>query len=111
MGGEWNSIRKDPAATRLKLALVFPDTYEVGMSHLGLKILYDLLNRNPDYLVERVFAVPGTGQLLADSVFARDLPTVLGLTLASGVAVVVATLGADALAALADPRIVDAEES
>ncbi len=62
-------------------------------------------------LVERVFAVPGTGQLLADSVFARDLPTVLGLTLASGVAVVVATLGADALAALADPRIVDAEES
>ncbi len=61
-------------------------------------------------LVERVFAVPGTGQLLADSVFARDLPTVLGLTLVSGVAVVVATLGTDALAALADPRIVDAEE-
>ena len=62
-------------------------------------------------LVERVFAVPGTGQLLADSVFARDLPTVLGLTLASGVAVVVATLGADVLSALADPRIVDAEEA
>lgn len=39
----------------MKLALVFPDTYEVGMSHLGLKILYDLLNRNPEYLVERVF--------------------------------------------------------
>jgi ABC-type dipeptide/oligopeptide/nickel transport system permease component len=62
-------------------------------------------------LVERVFAVPGTGQLLADSVFARDLPTVLGLTLASGVAVVVATLAADALAGLADPRIVEAEQS
>lgn len=62
-------------------------------------------------LVERVFAVPGTGQLLADSVFARDLPTVLGLTLASGVAVVVATLGTDVLSALADPRIVDAEEA
>ena len=62
-------------------------------------------------LVERVVAVPGTGQLLADSVFARDLPTVLGLTLASGVAVVVATLGADVLSALADPRIVDAEEA
>lgn len=61
-------------------------------------------------LVERVFAVPGTGQLLADSVFARDLPTVLGLTLASGVAVVLATLLADALAALADPRLVDVEE-
>ncbi|HRY43210.1 MAG TPA: ABC transporter permease [Thermoanaerobaculia bacterium] len=62
-------------------------------------------------LVERVFAVPGTGQLLADSVFARDLPTVLGLTLASGAAVVLATLLADALAALADPRLVDAEDS
>ncbi len=62
-------------------------------------------------LVERVFAVPGTGQLLADSVFARDLPTVLGLTLASGVAVVLATLLADALAALADPRLVDAEDA
>ena len=61
-------------------------------------------------LVERVFAVPGTGQLLADSVFARDLPTVLGLALASGVAVVLATLLADALAALADPRLVDVEE-
>ena len=61
-------------------------------------------------LVERVFGLPGTGQLLADSVFARDLPTVLGLTLVSGLAVVVATLAADAAAAVADPRIVDGEE-
>lgn len=61
-------------------------------------------------LVERVFGVPGTGQLLADSVFSRDLPTVLGLTLVSGLAVVVAALAADAAAALADPRIVEGEE-
>ncbi len=60
-------------------------------------------------LVERVFGLPGTGQLLADSVFARDLPMVLGLTLVSGLSVVLATLVADAAAALADPRIVDGE--
>jgi peptide/nickel transport system permease protein len=62
-------------------------------------------------LVERVFGLPGTGQLLADSVFARDLPTVLGLTLVSGLAVVAATLASDAAAALADPRIVDGDVS
>ena len=62
-------------------------------------------------LVERVFGLPGTGQLLADSVFSRDLPTVLGLTLVSGLAVVVATLVADAASALADPRIADGEEA
>jgi len=61
-------------------------------------------------LVERVFGLPGTGQLLADSVFSRDLPTVLGLTLVSGAAVVVASLAADALAALSDRRIVEGEE-
>lgn len=61
-------------------------------------------------LVERVFSLQGTGQLLADSVFARDLPTVLGLTVVAGAAVVAATLVADALAALADPRLVDGEE-
>ena len=61
-------------------------------------------------LVERVFGLPGTGQLLADSVFSRDLPTVLGLTLVSGLAVVAATFAADAAAALADPRIASREE-
>ena len=62
-------------------------------------------------LVERVFGLPGTGQLLADSVFSRDLPTVLGLTVVSGFAVVAAALAADAAAALADPRIVDGEDA
>ena len=61
-------------------------------------------------LVERVFGLPGTGQLLADSVFARDLPTVLGLTLVSGLAVVAATFAADVAAALADPRLSNGEE-
>jgi hypothetical protein len=56
IGGEWNAIRKDPAAVDAKVALVFPDVYEIGMSYLGQKILYDILNARPDFLAERVFA-------------------------------------------------------
>ena len=55
-GGEWNAIVRDPSKTKLKIALAFPDVYEIGMSHLGLRILYHLLNRHEDFLVERVFA-------------------------------------------------------
>jgi radical SAM family uncharacterized protein/radical SAM-linked protein len=56
VGGEWNEIRKDPARVRTKVALAFPDVYEIGMSYLGQKILYGLLNRARDVLAERVFA-------------------------------------------------------
>jgi len=56
LGREWNAIRKDPATARVRVALAFPDTYEIGMSHLGLKILYQLLNRRPEFLAERVYA-------------------------------------------------------
>jgi len=56
VGGEWNEIRKDPAQVRTKVALAFPDVYEIGMSYLGQKILYDLLNRDREVLAERVFA-------------------------------------------------------
>jgi len=55
-GGEWNSIRKDPAAVRISVALAFPDVYEIGMSYLGQKILYDRLNARPFIRAERVFA-------------------------------------------------------
>ena len=55
-GGEWNSIAKDWGAVRSRVALAFPDTYELGMSNLGLAILYDGLNRRPDVLAERVYA-------------------------------------------------------
>ncbi len=55
-GGEWNAVRKDPSAVRLKIALAFPDLYEVGMSYLGQKILYHILNSRSDVLAERVFA-------------------------------------------------------
>ena len=55
-GGEWNAVRKDPSSVKLKIALAFPDLYEVGMSYLGQKILYHILNSRPDVLAERVFA-------------------------------------------------------
>ena len=58
-GGEWNSIIKDWKSTPLRIALCYPDAYEIGMSNLAIPILYEILNRQPDILAERVFA-PGT---------------------------------------------------
>ena len=56
-GGELNSIVKDwsSRAARTKIALAFPDIYELGGSNLGLMILYDLINRRDDLLAERVY--------------------------------------------------------
>ena len=56
IGMEWNAIKKDTSLAKVKIALAFPDTYEIGMSHLGLKILYQILNRRPEFLAERVYA-------------------------------------------------------
>ncbi len=55
-GGEWNSVVKDRSAVDLRYAFCFPDTYEIGMSHLGMKILYSLVNARADAWCERVFA-------------------------------------------------------
>jgi len=55
-GAEANAVRKDPGACRLSVALCFPDTYEVGMSHLGLQILYALLNGEREVAAERCYA-------------------------------------------------------
>ncbi len=54
-GGEWNSIVKDWETTPVRVALSYPDAYEVGMSNMALPILYELLNRREDVLAERVF--------------------------------------------------------
>lgn len=54
-GGEWNSVVKDWAACDVRWALAFPDVYDIGMSNLGLAILYDILNRQPGVLAERVY--------------------------------------------------------
>ena len=55
-GGEWNSIIKDWDKTGIRIALSYPDVYEIGMSNIALPILYELLNRQPDVLAERVYA-------------------------------------------------------
>ncbi|MHB1653657.1 MAG: TIGR03960 family B12-binding radical SAM protein [Desulfitobacteriaceae bacterium] len=56
LGAEWNSIHKNWDATQVHMAFAFPDVYEVGMSHLGTRILYHLVNSFPEFLCERVFA-------------------------------------------------------
>ncbi|MBO5945537.1 MAG: B12-binding domain-containing radical SAM protein, partial [Clostridia bacterium] len=56
IGGEYNRIMKDKDAVKCRFAFCFPDTYEIGMSNLGVRILYDVLNRDPDVWCERVYA-------------------------------------------------------
>ena len=55
MGGEMNCVLKDPNSGDIRYAFAFPDVYEVGMSHLGSRILYDIINKREDALCERVF--------------------------------------------------------
>ena len=55
VGGEFGAVKKDLGAARLKFALAFPDTYEVGMSNLGFRLLYHALNDVPGIACERVF--------------------------------------------------------
>ncbi|MBR5089708.1 MAG: B12-binding domain-containing radical SAM protein, partial [Ruminiclostridium sp.] len=55
IGGELNSVEKDPEKVTMRFAFCFPDTYDIGMSHLGMKILYSLINEVPEYWCERVF--------------------------------------------------------
>ncbi|HKE15424.1 MAG TPA: TIGR03960 family B12-binding radical SAM protein [Kofleriaceae bacterium] len=71
LGGEYQSVIKDPAAVAARVVLAFPDLYEIGMSHMGTKILYSLLNRDPRIACERCFCpwVDMEAELRA-----RDLP-------------------------------------
>jgi radical SAM family uncharacterized protein/radical SAM-linked protein len=55
VGAELGAVVKDPGAVALRFALAFPDTYEVGMSNLGFRLLYHLLNDRPEIACERVF--------------------------------------------------------
>src|SRR5436853_5111501 len=73
LGNERGSVRKDVSRVRLRLALAFPEVYEIAQSHLGLQILYDILNRRPDVAAERAYAPwPDMETLLR----ARGLPLV-----------------------------------
>ena len=56
IGMEENSIKKDLSKMNIKFAFAFPDVYDVGMSHVGLHILYNLINVEEDICCERVFA-------------------------------------------------------
>ena len=56
IGGEFGSIMKNPEDVSVRYAFLFPDTYEVGMSHLGMKILYHTINKREDAWCERVFS-------------------------------------------------------
>ena len=56
LGGEYQSVTKDWASVEATVCLAFPDVYDIGMSHLGTKILYSLLNRDPRIACERTFA-------------------------------------------------------
>jgi len=71
IGHERGSVRKEPSKAAVRAALVFPDLYEVGMSHLGLNILYEILNAQPDFAAERVFAPAPDLKLLME---ARGIP-------------------------------------
>jgi len=55
-GGEINSVMKDPKDVDVRFAMCFPDLYEIGMSHLGIQILYAMLNERPDIWCERVYS-------------------------------------------------------
>ena len=56
IGGEVNSVMKDPSDVDIRFAMCFPDVYEIGMSHLGIQILYDMFNRREDTWCERVYS-------------------------------------------------------
>lgn len=56
IGGEKNMAVKDPDKVRVRFAMCFPDVYEIGMSHLGIQILYSMFNRRSDVYCERVYS-------------------------------------------------------
>ena len=70
-GGEWGEIRKDPASVRVNVAFCFPDTYEIGMSNLGMRILYGVMNEMEGVWCQRVFAPWGDMEAVMR---ANDLP-------------------------------------
>ncbi|MCL2707935.1 MAG: TIGR03960 family B12-binding radical SAM protein [Defluviitaleaceae bacterium] len=66
-GGEYGAVKKDPRGALIRFAYCFPDAYEVGMSNLGLQILYSFINRRPDCYCERAFMpLPDFSSLLRE---------------------------------------------
>ena len=71
IGGEYRQVIKEKKDVNIRVAFCFPDTYEIGMSNLGLRILYGVLNRIPDVWCERVFMPWGD---MADAMQENDIP-------------------------------------
>ncbi|VAX16395.1 FIG092679: Fe-S oxidoreductase, partial [hydrothermal vent metagenome] len=71
LGVEPNSVHKNYDEIKGSMALVFPDLYEIGMSHLGLKILYNIINQEPDLAAERAFA---PGEDFAEALLRENAP-------------------------------------
>lgn len=70
-GGEYNEIQKDPAQVRVDVAFCFPDTYEIGMSNVGMRILYGVMNEMDGVWCQRVFAPWGD---MEDAMRRHDIP-------------------------------------
>lgn len=56
IGNEWNAVKKDISSDLTRVALIYPDLYEIGMSHVGSRILYELINERDNMVCERAFA-------------------------------------------------------
>ena len=56
LGNEVNMVRKNPKDVDVRFAMCFPDVYDIGMSHLGIQILYDMFNKRDDVYCERVYS-------------------------------------------------------
>src|SRR5574344_1182561 len=56
VGGEYMSFEKDFDKAKVRFAFAFPDKYEIGISNLGLRVIYGLVNEHPDYMADRVYA-------------------------------------------------------
>lgn len=91
IGNEVNMVRKDPAEVEIRFCMCFPDVYEIGMSHLGIQILYDMINKREDAYCERVYSPwPDLDQIMREqkiSLFSLETQTpvrefdFLGITL------------------------------
>lgn len=71
LGTEWGAFNKDWDSAKSRMALIYPDLYELGMSNFGLKILYNIVNNHPDYLCDRAYAPMRD---MEDLLKERDLP-------------------------------------
>lgn len=77
IGNEVNSVMKDKQDISVRFAMCFPDVYEIGMSHLGIQILYDMFNRFEDTWCERVYSPwPDLDAVMRE----KDSPVCAGIT-------------------------------